>query len=150
MTIPAFDENGNLPSGVYYCTWDEFLPRFATRPKRTRLIQGLKKAMEHLKAASCQTIYINGSFVTQKPDPGDFDACWDYEGVDIDYLRANAPALLNFYDQRAEQKSKYKGELFPSEWVVDEAGTRAFDLFQVDLDQNRKGIIAIDLMRWEL
>ncbi|WP_407659788.1 DUF6932 family protein [Limnoraphis robusta] len=26
---------------------------------------------------------MDGSFVTIKPDPGDFDACWDTEDVDI-------------------------------------------------------------------
>jgi len=123
MTIPAFDDNGNLPPGVHYSTVDELVERFGTTPRRTRLIQGLKKAMEQLKAAGCRTIYINGSFVTRKPEPRDFDACWDLEGVDIDYLRKEAPAILNFYDQRAAQKAKYGGELFPYEGVVDELGT---------------------------
>jgi hypothetical protein len=31
--------------------------------------------MEHLRAAGCRTIYINGSFVTDKLNPNDFDAC---------------------------------------------------------------------------
>jgi hypothetical protein len=149
MTIPVFDEFGNLPPGIHFCTWDEFLERFATTPQRVRLSDGLKRAMEQLKAAGTRTIYINGSFVTQKPIPGDFDACWDADGVDIDYLRTNVPTLLDLTDRRAAQKAKYGGELFPSEWIVDEAGTTALDLFQVDSHQNRQGIIAIDLVRWE-
>jgi len=149
MIIPPFDNNGNLPPGIYYCSWDDFVERFSTNPRRSRLILGLKKAIEQLKAAGCRTIYINGSFVTQKPEPKDFDACWDFEGVDINYLRREAPVLLNLYDKRAAQKAKYGGELFPSDLVVDEAGTSAFDLFQVDINSNRKGIIAIDLTEWE-
>jgi hypothetical protein len=62
MAIPPFDENGNLPLGIYDCTWTEFIARFETTPQRTRLIQGLKKAMKHLQNAGCRTIYINGSF----------------------------------------------------------------------------------------
>lgn len=150
MTIPPFDENGNLPPGIHYCTWDEFIDRFETTPRRVRLIRGLIKAMKHLQAAGCRTFYINGSFVTDKLDPGDFDACWDIDGVDIDYLRANAPTLLNYYDRRLEQKIKYKGEIFPSEMIADEIGRSFFEIFQVDQEENRKGIIAIDLMRWEL
>ena len=69
-------------------------------------MRGLRMAMEQLKAGGCRTIYINGSFVTIKPDPGDFDACWDSEDVDYDYLRKNAPRLLNHLD-RSAQKSKY-------------------------------------------
>jgi hypothetical protein len=149
MTIPPFDDNGNLPPGIHFCTWDEFLDRFDTTVQRKWLIEGLKKAMEHLRAAGCRIIYINGSFVTDKLNPKDFDACWDAEGVDIDYLRTNAPTLLNFSDKRAAQKSKYRGELFPSELIADEKELTFIELFQLDKRQNRKGIIAIDLVRWE-
>ncbi len=149
MTIPPFDDVGNLPPGTHFCTWDEFLDRFDTTVQRKRLIEGLKKAIEHLRAAGCRTIYINGSFVTDKLNPNDFDACWDAEGVDIDYLKNNAPTLLNFSDKRAAQKSKYRGELFPSELIADEKELTFIELFQLDKRQNRKGIIAIDLVRWE-
>jgi len=104
-------------------------------------------AMEQLKAAGCRTIYINGSFVTIKADPGDFDACWDREEVDIDYLRIHAPKLLNHYD-RTGQKAKYKGEIFPSDQPIGNYGIDSFELFQRDRKQNKKGIIAIDLVRW--
>jgi hypothetical protein len=26
--IPDFDENGNLPPGIYFCNWNEFKKRF--------------------------------------------------------------------------------------------------------------------------
>jgi len=146
--IPEFDENGNLPPGVYFCEWEEFVDRFGTSDLRLRLMRGLRMAMEQLKAAGCRTIYINGSFVTSKPEPGDFDACWDLENVDIDYLRREAPKLLNSYD-RAGQKAKYKGELFTSEQPVGNYGKNSFDFFQEDRKHNRKGIIAIDLVRWD-
>lgn len=148
QVIPEFDQNGNLPPGVHFCEWQEFVERFGNTDIRLRLIQGLEMAMEQLKAAGCRTIYINGSFVTIKPDPGDFDACWDREEVDIDYLRANAPRLLNHYD-RAAQKAKYKGEIFPSDQPVGNYGLNSFELFQRDRLKNSKGIIAIDLVRWE-
>lgn len=48
------------------------------------------------------------------------DFCWDAEGVNIDYLRTNAPTLLNFSEKRAAQKSKYRGDFFPSELIADE------------------------------
>ncbi|MDJ1173176.1 hypothetical protein PMG25_03630 [Roseofilum sp. BLCC_M114] len=112
------------------------------------MIQGLELAMGELKAAGCRTIYINGSFVTNEPQPGDFDACYDLETLNIDDLRANAPQLLNFYDRNA-QKAKYKGELFPCSQPVGNYGNSSLDFFQQDRQGNAKGIIAIDLMRWE-
>lgn len=146
--IPDFEENGNLPPGVHFCEWEEFQERFATTRRRVQLIAGLFMVMQELKAAGCRSIYINGSFVTSKPDPRDFDACYDNETVDTDYLRINAPRLLNHYD-RAGQKAKYKGEIFPSNQRVGNYGDNSFDFFQSDRQRNKKGIIAIDLIRWE-
>lgn len=146
--IPEFDENGNLPPGVYFCEWEEFNERFNTNLKRKKMIDGLQLAMTQLKTAGCRTIYINGSFVTIQQNPNDFDACYDCETVDMDNLRVNAPQLFNHYDRDA-QKSKYKGEIFPSDQPVGNYGDNSFEFFQKDRDKNKKGIIAIDLMRWE-
>ena len=146
--IPEFDENGNLPPGVHFCEWEEFEERFGTNFKRENLIRGLKLAMTQLKAAGARTIYIDGSFVTIEPNPNDFDACYDRETVDMNNLRINAPRLFNHYDRNA-QKAKYRGEIFPSDQAVGNYGDNSLDFFQTDRDKNKKGIIAIDLMRWQ-
>jgi hypothetical protein len=146
--IPEFDKNGNLPPGVHWAEWEEFKERFGTNLTRQRMIIGLELAMTQLKAAGCRTIYINGSFVTSKQKPKDFDACYDDDTVDTNYLRMYAPKLLNHYDRNG-QKAKYKGELFPANQPVGNYGLNSFELFQRDRQQNRKGIIAIDLLRWE-
>lgn len=146
--IPEFDENGNLPPGVHFCEWEEFKDRFATNLTRQRMLDGLELAMTQLKAAGSRTIYINGSFVTSKEKPGDFDACWDSEDVDYDYLRKNAPKLLNHLERNA-QKSQYKGELFRSDQPVGDDNLTSLDFFQQDRLFNAKGIIAIDLFRWK-
>jgi hypothetical protein len=146
--IPEFDENGNLPPGIYWAKWEEFVERFGITPRRRRLLEGLQMAMEQLKAAGCRTIYIDGSFVTDKLNPNDFDACWDRDDVEIDYLRLHAPKLLNFAD-RSGQKATYRGEIFLSEQPVGDYGEISLEFFQKDRNQNRKGIIAIDLVEWE-
>ncbi len=121
--IPEFDENGNLPPGVHWAEWEEFQERFGTNLTRRRMIDGLELAMTQLKAAGCRTIYIDGSFVTSKQKPGDFDACWEDNGVDINYLESIAPTLLNFTLGRGSQKIKYKGEIFPSNYPANDSGT---------------------------
>ncbi len=145
--IPEFDEHGNLPPGVYWAEWEEFKDRFGTTPRRSRMIDGLQMAMEQLKVAGCRTIYINGSFVTSKLAPQDFDACWDREDVDINYLKTQAPRLRNYAD-RAAQKAFYRGEIFPSDQPVGSYDITSYELFQRDRERNPKGIIAIDLVRW--
>lgn len=68
--IPPFDEKGNLPQGIHWAEWTEFKVRFGINFPRQRMIQGLELAMTELKKAGCQTIYINGSFVTELIDIG--------------------------------------------------------------------------------
>ena len=50
--------------------------------------------------------------MTGKPKPADYDACWEPDGVNPDQLD---PALLDFNNQRALQRAKYKGEFFQIE-----------------------------------
>jgi hypothetical protein len=147
--VPLFDADGKLPPGIYICTWEEFVVRFGTTQHRLNLIAGLKTAMAQLQSAGCTKVYIDGSFVTYKIVPGDFDACWDTKGVDMDKLKSIAPALLKFDSKRAAQKAAYGGEFFPAGWPADSSGTLFLEFFQMDRDGNPKGIIAIDLVGWQ-
>lgn len=151
--IPLFDDRGLLPAGVHEATWGEFGARFGTTPHRRRLLAGLEAALESLAKVGCRAAYIDGSFVSAKEVPGDFDACWDTEGVDFDRLQREEPVLLTFDNRRAAQKSKYGGELFPAQ-VQAEARPRYrifLDFFQTDKDTgSRKGIVLINLDAWPL
>jgi hypothetical protein len=147
--VPLFNANGQLPPGIHFCDWEEFIARFGTTPHRLNLIAGLKLAMTQLRAAGCPTVYIDGSFVTYKLVPGDFDACWEANGVDMIQLKSIAPALLMFDAKRAAQKAAYGGEFFPAGWPADSVGTLFLEFFQMDRDGSPKGIIAIDLVRWQ-
>ena len=144
--IPPFDDSGNLPPGVHEATWDEFADRFGITPQRRALLAGLYSALQVLQSAGCRTVYIDGSFVTNKLVPNDFDACWDIEGVNPDQLD---PVLLTFDDRRAAQKAKYLGELFPAQLTEGGSGGSFLAFFQVDKETgNPKGIVALDLRRF--
>ena len=141
--IPEFDADGNLSAGIHDCTWRELTQRFGKGPHRQRLLKGLKAALDSLKAAGCQTVFVNGSFVTAKSVPGDFDACWDLKGVDPQRLD---PVLLKFDDGRIAQRTKYGGELFPAQFSEGVTGKRFMEFFQVDKQTGKaKGIIVLDL-----
>lgn len=145
--IPEFDANGNLPPGVHFCYWSEFKERFGYNRRRRTLISGIEEVITFLKAAGCRTVYLNGSFVTIKEKPNDFDMCWDRDDTDIEYLRKNAPTILKFYNSAA-QKYKYGGEIYQSDEPVNESET-SIEFFQSDREYNRKGIIAINIIEWE-
>lgn len=101
-----------------------------------------------LRKAGCQRIWIDGSFITTKRNPGDFDGCWDYEGISLTLLRKTT-SLLVFDNGCQAQKVKYGGEMFPAHWPADAAGTVFLEFFQRDLDFRRKGIVRLDLKRLE-
>jgi len=99
-----------------------------------------------LKAAGCRLVYLDGSFVTSKPMPGDFDACWGVDGVDVEKLD---PVFLDFTNGRARQKGRFGGEFFPAELPEGRTGRTFLQFFQTDKETgDAKGIVAIDLTRW--
>ena len=141
--IPPFQNDGNLPPGIHWATWDEIVASFGATAWRQALLNGLKAALEEFRRSGCHTFYIDGSFVTEKDDPGDFDACWEDAGVDPTVLD---PVLLTFDRGRATQKAKYRGEMFPASAEAIPGGRTFFEFFQIDKDTgDPKGIIALDL-----
>ncbi len=107
------------------------------------LLSGLRAALENLKSAGCTRAYIDGSFVTDKEYPNDYDACWEEAEVNPYALD---PVLLDFSDARAAQKAKYLGELFPAGAIADSHRRTYLDFFQIDRDtENPKGIVSIYL-----
>ena len=101
-------------------------------------MDGLRAALENLESAGCRTACVDGSFVTAKEYPNDYDACWEEKGVD--------PVLLTFDPGRATQKAKFLGELFPSSFISGAEGLSFLEFFQTDRSTGEtKGIVAIDL-----
>ena len=144
--IPAFTSEGYLPEGIHEVSWEEVQERFGSTTQRKRLLAGLRHALSDLALAGCKTVYIDGSFVTDKDQPGDFDACWDDEHIDWDALDET---LLSFDNARAAQKAKYRGELFPMRWQADPWGTSFLEFFQQDKNGTPKGIIRVNLKDWQ-
>lgn len=105
-------------------------------------MRGMKRALDMLRRAKCATVYIDGSFVTSKDHPKDYDGCWSPVGVD--------PQQLDpiFYDpiDPAAQKLRYLGELYPDLLTEGNSGMLFVDFFQNDkATGGRKGVVAIDL-----
>jgi len=146
--LPNFDRRGNLPPGLHFAAWGEFCQRYNGTVRRLDLLRGLREALVALATAGCELVYIDGSFVTAKPEPGDFDACWSVDGVDGDTLD---PVFLTFDNGRAAQKARFGGELFPAEMPEGISGKTFVDFFQTDKETGgRKGIVAIALDLREL
>lgn len=139
-----FDDNGNLPVGIHKLSWDEIVHHFGYNSHRMNLIRGLKKALFVLKRAGCKTVYLDGSFVTIKKFPKDYDCCWKPEGVISDQLDR---VFLSFtVVGRLMQKIKFKGEFFPGSTIEGSSGISFLEFFQTDKETGEcKGIVEIDL-----
>lgn len=142
--IPQFGSRGALPPGVHSATWKELATRFGTTPRRQALLEGLRHALVQLRDAGCHIAWIDGSFVTDKTEPRDFDGCWAPEDVDPDVLD---PVLLDFGQGRAAQKAAYGGELFVASSTESDSGVTFREFFQTDHEGRRKGMVALRLQR---
>lgn len=141
--IPSIDDAGNLPPGVHEATWDELTARYGTTEHRRKLLAGLRRALQALRAAGCRRAYVDGSFVTAESDPADFDVCWEESNVDPMLLD---PVLMDFSNRRRAQKDRFGGELFPATMPAGPGDADFLDYFQHDREtEARKGIVAIDL-----
>lgn len=82
--IPPFDpETGALPPGDHQATLEEITKRLGFTPRRRWLLKRLGVAVQAFWNAGIEEIYINGSFCTEKPDPGDVDGYWVEPNLDV-------------------------------------------------------------------
>lgn len=146
--IPDFDDDGYLPEGIFETDWEALSGALGFNAWRERLLAGLHEGLLSLKAAGCERAYIDGSFVTSKAIPGDYDVCYETKNMTSSKLD---PALLSFANGRAEQKAKFFGEYFPAHLPATPAPRPVFLEFfqQVKYSNRKKGIIALDLTRFE-
>lgn len=132
-----------LPAGIHKVELSEVERRLATNGKRRDLFDGLLLACRELNAAGCEQLYLDGSYVTDKPIPGDFDAAWHPVGVSATRLD---PVFKDFSNGRAAQKAKYGGEFFPSTTRADSKGNTFVEFFQIEkFTELPKGVLLIDL-----
>jgi hypothetical protein len=140
--LPPIDpDTGLLPVGEHVAEWDEVIERFGWNEKRRALLDGLAEALELLAEVGCRQVWLNRSFVTAKDEPGDFDACWDTDGVDLDVVD---PVFLDLSAGRGAQKRRFGGEFFPN--VIEAGSGLVFaEFFQYERDGSRKGIVVLKL-----
>lgn len=140
--LPKPDPNtGYLPPGVHCANWCDVASHFGGNSHRAQLMGCLLAACRNLAAAGCFELLLDGSFVTEKALPGDYDAAWETAGVDPGRLD---PVLLDFSNRRAAMRAKYLGDLFPASAFA-APGVLYRDFFRTDRNGVEKGVVLIDL-----
>ena len=140
--LPEIDlQTGYLPPGIHEAAWDVIAAHFGANEHRVRLLGGLLAALQNLAGAGCGSVLLNGSFVSEKTLPQDYDGVWETDGVNPSLLD---PALLDLSNSRFAMKGKYLSELFPANMMAaPDVYYREF--FMKDRDGIDKGIIRINM-----
>lgn len=72
--IPAFDDQGYLPPGIYPATLEEVDARFGQSSEvRQAQAESLRWLLDLARQAGAERVIINGSFVTDILEPNDVD-----------------------------------------------------------------------------
>jgi hypothetical protein len=144
--IPDLTGEGMLPPGSHEATMTEIRRRFGTgNPVRTRLMKGLESVLQMARKVGASLFYLDGSFVTDKKEPGDWDAVLLLPaGARIGSKEAIALA------DRPELRKRYGGDLF----TVMEEDTEVLAhyverVFVRDRHGRAKGLILFRLNRKE-
>ena len=143
--IPEFDpETGYLPygvhDGVYDASWDEFRIRYDVSFRRSAQLVGMKKFFMVLKDVNCKSVIIDGSFVTDKLIPGDYDGTWDTEGVDWSLLLSST-----WFQNKEQMQKEFQGELYAADTTELDTNMLFGEFFQIDEWGRKKGVVRISL-----
>lgn len=141
--IPDFREDGYLPEGLFVATESEVTFRFgAFTPQRRRLVLRLRRWIELARSVGAKRLFVDGSFVTAKPNPDDVDAVvWLNDDFESRVLAGDSNAV----ELEAMLVSRVPEEIFAAEdrrdwddWIEFFSRTR-------EEDGRRKGLVEVVL-----
>jgi hypothetical protein len=103
MALPAFDEEGDLPPGVYRATLAEVLERFGQGSARRCAMSDRLSRLYQLVVSTGQLarFIVFGSFVTAKDEPNDVDILLLMEDT-FDLASVTGEAALVFQHMEAD------------------------------------------------
>ena len=141
--IPEFKDDGYLPEGLHVASEADVTFRSGTdTPRRKRLALRLRRWIELSRSISANRLFVDGSFVTSKPEPNDVDAVvWLPENfVDL-VSNGNLEAM----ELESMLLNRHPEEIFAAEdrrdwddWLEHFRRTR-------ESDGRRKGVVEITL-----
>ncbi len=101
--LPAM--NGTfLPVGDHQASWADVEASFGGNQRRQAFCERLKELIDRARNCGFLRVYVFGSFISAKPDPGDVDLMWVYRsGLDFDTLSQDCRDLLNYATMKARE-----------------------------------------------
>lgn len=149
MALPPFREDGWLPEGHHGATWEEVALRFAGEPesKRSLVLAGLLRwRAAALEKGMAGLVILDGSFVSSKETPGDFDLVFLYDEATEALLRKD-PEARKLTDYQACRALGLLGDIFalPASLQRVSPLPGGLDMFDFDRRGRPKGVIEVSL-----
>lgn len=149
MPIPEFRPDGWLPEGHHPATWEEIVARFGgtAGSRRASALSGLIAWRDAARAKGLAgLIVLDGSFISRKDAPGDFDCIFVYNTFSFQTVSQDREALALL--DNAHCKECYSGDV----WAFSEEAVREFPAFcRIDgfdlhkLTRQPKGVLEVEL-----
>jgi len=143
--IPEFYDGNFLPDGDHDATWAEVQTRFGEGEVRQKHCRQMSKLLLVARSCGFRAVYLFGSFISGKSEPGDIDLLWVYRADTYDSLSESCRELLNY----GIMKSRLNWDL----WRCSDDPVIVSDLLsgwrQNKTKDKARGIIRIDLENFE-
>ena len=147
--LPDFRADGWLPEGHHKTTWGEIAARFGGEQdsRRASLLALLIEWRDALVARGMGgRLILNGSFISHKAEPGDFDCLFIYNDATGELIENDDEAMELLSYERSKEKGY--GDIF----CLSEAAVRAFpkfchtDMFDTDkVTKKPKGVVELEI-----
>ena len=140
---PDFDDNGDLPPGIYQATLAEVVEHFGKGTPRRRV---MARRLEHIYTLVAKTghlarLIIFGSFVTAKPDPVDVDIFLLMEDTFDASQLSGETALL--FDHIAAQNYEGASIFWVRRLAALDGQQATVEYWQLKRDGTKRGIVEV-------
>lgn len=141
-SFPEFDQNGDMPAGIYPAPLNEIIQHFAGTNRRKVIARRLETIYRLAKSTNhLARFIIFGSFVTSKPEPNDVDIFLLMEDS-FDVRKVPSDARLVF--DHAAAQNRLGASVF---WVRRAAALGGEDAmvehWQITRAGNKRGILEV-------
>lgn len=119
-TLPPFDKRGCLPEGIYNPTVEEFTERFVKVTERRKELFGKYQQFTKLcnQAKGIEEHYLDGSYVTDKEEPGDIDLLFTFND-DVYDSNKSYNSYFEITRQQKRMKEDYEVHVFYAKNTTD-------------------------------
>jgi hypothetical protein len=141
--IPEFRDDGYLPEGLFLASEAEVTFCFGKSSRRRRfLVHRVRRWVELARQIQAPRLFIDGSFITAKPDPHDVDAVIFLPADFADLLAEGMESALELQEMLLTRRPE---ELFAAEDHLDWNDWLEFFSRTREADGRRKGLVEVAL-----